>query len=405
MSAHLIQGEHWAVLVAGSNGWYNYRHQADVCHAYKVLHNHGIPDERIIVMMYDDIANNTHNPTPGIIINHPNGTDVYSGVPKDYTGKDVTPEIFLKVLMGDAEGLKGIGSGRVLNSTEKDNVFVYFTDHGAPGLIAFPEEELHAKALMKTIMAMYNAKRYKEMVLYIEACESGSMFHNLLPKNISVYAITAANSKESSYACYFDKIRKTYLGDLFSVKWMEDSDAENLKVETIHLQFKYVKAATNLSHVKQFGDKHISHNKVAEFQGAMQLKPRISMPNVPLNAVPSEDVHLAILHHRLEDETSEVERDIIKQEIYEITHKQSFIKQTFKNIVQAAGINDANPFIREHLELTNYGCYEKAVYHVKKYCFDFKIDYVLRNLYILVNLCEKGLNSEIITNAIKSVCN
>jgi hypothetical protein len=21
------QGEHWAVLVAGSNGWYNYRHQ------------------------------------------------------------------------------------------------------------------------------------------------------------------------------------------------------------------------------------------------------------------------------------------------------------------------------------------------------------------------------------------
>lgn len=32
--------------------------QADICHAYHVVHNHGIPDERIIVMMYDDIANN-----------------------------------------------------------------------------------------------------------------------------------------------------------------------------------------------------------------------------------------------------------------------------------------------------------------------------------------------------------
>lgn len=26
--------DHWAVIVAGSNGFWNYRHQADVCHAY-----------------------------------------------------------------------------------------------------------------------------------------------------------------------------------------------------------------------------------------------------------------------------------------------------------------------------------------------------------------------------------
>ena len=49
-------GQNWAVLVAGSNGWYNYRHQSDVCHAYQILHKNGIPDSNIIVMMYDDIA-------------------------------------------------------------------------------------------------------------------------------------------------------------------------------------------------------------------------------------------------------------------------------------------------------------------------------------------------------------
>lgn len=32
--------------------------QADVCHAYQVLKNHGMPDERIVVMMVDDIADN-----------------------------------------------------------------------------------------------------------------------------------------------------------------------------------------------------------------------------------------------------------------------------------------------------------------------------------------------------------
>lgn len=40
----------------------------------------------------------------------------------------------------------------------------------------------------------------------------------------AVYATTAANSHESSYACYYDEKRDTYLGDWYSVNWMEDSD-------------------------------------------------------------------------------------------------------------------------------------------------------------------------------------
>ena len=83
----------WVLLVAGSNGWFNYRHQADVCHAYQIVAAHGVPDDHIIVMMYDDIE----NPTPGKIINHPNGIDVYHGVPKDYVCGSVRPDIFLQV--------------------------------------------------------------------------------------------------------------------------------------------------------------------------------------------------------------------------------------------------------------------------------------------------------------------
>lgn len=32
--------------------------QADICHAYQIMRRNGIPEERIIVMMYDDIAEN-----------------------------------------------------------------------------------------------------------------------------------------------------------------------------------------------------------------------------------------------------------------------------------------------------------------------------------------------------------
>ena len=77
----------WALLVAGSRGWDNYRHQADVCHAYQVLHNHGVPKENIIVMMYDDIANNSKNPKPGEIYNYPGGPNVYKGI----TVGDISP--------------------------------------------------------------------------------------------------------------------------------------------------------------------------------------------------------------------------------------------------------------------------------------------------------------------------
>ena len=43
----------------------------------------------------------------------------------------------------------------------------------------------------------------------------------ILPDNIEIYATTAANAHESSYACYMDQHLNTYLGDVYSVNWME----------------------------------------------------------------------------------------------------------------------------------------------------------------------------------------
>ncbi len=37
-------------------------------------------------MLYVKRLNVHRNLTPGIIINHPDGKDVYAGVPKDYVG-------------------------------------------------------------------------------------------------------------------------------------------------------------------------------------------------------------------------------------------------------------------------------------------------------------------------------
>lgn len=44
----------------------------------------------------------------------------------------------MAILTGNSSGVSG-GNGKVLKSTKKDEVFIYFADHGGPGLIAFPK--------------------------------------------------------------------------------------------------------------------------------------------------------------------------------------------------------------------------------------------------------------------------
>ncbi|XP_026155023.1 legumain [Mastacembelus armatus] len=405
-------GKHWVLIVAGSNGWYNYRHQADACHAYQIVHKNGIPDEQIVVMMYDDLAQNEENPTPGILINRPNGTDVYKGVPKDYTGDDVTPENFLAVLKGDASKVKG-GSGKVLKSGPKDNVFVYFTDHGAPGILAFPNDDLHVEDLQEAIKYMHENKKYKKMVFYIEACESGSMM-NKLPDNIDVYATTAANAHESSYACYYDEKRDTYLGDWYSVIWMEDSDMEDLKKETLLKQFKIVKTHTNTSHVQQYGNKTMAHMKVIAFQGnpkadTTPTPPVTLQPVQNLDLTPSPDVPLAILKRKMMASNDiRVARGLL-MEISTHLKIREVLAETMHRVVERVTGNKlkADEVFNERAELSQHQCYKAAVSHFKNSCFNWhkpQYEYALRHLYALVNLCERGYPAESIQLAMDSVC-
>lgn len=91
----------------------------------------------------------------------------------------------------------------MLESTKDDRVFVYFADHGGVGLVSMPSgHPVYAQDLMDTLRYMWSNGMYKELVFYMEACESGSMFEGLLPSDVSIYATTAANSKESSYGTY-----------------------------------------------------------------------------------------------------------------------------------------------------------------------------------------------------------
>lgn len=125
---------------------------------------------------------------------------------------------------------------------------------------------LHANDLSQALKNKNAAGAYKNLVVYVEACESGSMFEGqLLPSNIGVYAMTASNATENSWATYCDTPEyNTCLGDLFSVAWMEDADARRPgDPETLGQLYDIVAKRTNLSHVSRYGDLSLSSQPVS----------------------------------------------------------------------------------------------------------------------------------------------
>lgn len=134
--AAAVASDHWAVVMSGSKGYSNYRHQSDAFRAVRLLMENGVARDHIIHLSYDDIAYHEANPFPGAIYNEPaegEGTNVYDEGLIDFRGEDVNKENFFKVLLGDQTA-----PGPVLGSSSDSKVFIYYVDHGATGLICTP---------------------------------------------------------------------------------------------------------------------------------------------------------------------------------------------------------------------------------------------------------------------------
>ncbi|VDK70726.1 unnamed protein product [Litomosoides sigmodontis] len=408
--------ETWVVLVAGSNGWYNYRHQSDVCHAYHVVRSHGIPEKNIITMMYDDIAHNVNNPYPGKIFHMPNGTDVYKGVKVDYSGDDVTPENFLAVLSGNKRAIKG-GNGKVVSSTRNDHIFVYFTDHGGFGSVSFPNSMLTVKDLNNALEGMHRMKKFGRLVFYMEACESGSMFAKVLSKHINVYAVTASNAHESSWGCYCENTMELpCLGDCFSINWILDSEKEDLNNETLASQFQIVKKETNTSHVMHYGDLKIGRDYVAYYLGDKKVDAKNAgynseeIESEAIIAWPSREIHLRMLEKEVREAKTERERNRFQHKIEKLTMKREYFETFMKSLLwtiasnqshlQHSSLIDSTPSAIESLN-----CFDDVIKAFHQLCFNLGHNpYALKYTYVFANLCDAGIDSATTIRAMFNAC-
>ena len=405
--ASAATSDHWAVIMAGSNTYSNYRHQADSHHAVKIMLENGIPRDQIIHMAYDDVANNRSNPFPGQLFNKPTaagtpGVNVYDQSEIDYSGKAVNKENFFNVLLGNDSG-----AGPVLGSDENSKVFVYFVDHGGAGLICTPQgssDWIYADELDSTLQQMSDNKMFKELVFYVEACESGSMFPNLTDKE-NIYAMTASNATQSSWGAYCGSEATidgtnigSCLGDLFSINWMEDTEANDPSVETLETQYETVKTKTDRSPVLKFGDFTFMSEPIGDFEGTCETdeasftqrmlhranhiyKKVVNTSEPSRELVDSRDHDLHFLYNRVMngDKTAVAEMQ------QELEHRE-FVDSLFTTHFEDATNAPDTP--------TNFDCLRMMVGGVEELCGPWSA-YSLKYVRKVANACDTKTTEEI----------
>ena len=213
----------------------------------------------------------------------------------DYTGDNVNPETFLEILRGEGDKLKRKGTGKVLKGRPSDDVFVYFADHGGHQRVNFPNDYLSARTLTKTLKSMHKKNLYKNLLFYMEACNSGSMFEDFLPSALRILAVTASNPGEASYSCFYNETLDAFMADVFSALWLESAERSSHETVSILEQILTVtNRSSEYSHTSVYGDLRVANRSIGAFQGDIDtnshntvLPPIEFRDAVPSNILPT----------------------------------------------------------------------------------------------------------------------
>ena len=195
----------YAVLVQGSNGWNNYRHQADVLSFYQMLKKNGFDDDHIILIIDKALGSDSKNPEPGIIRAEDGGKDLLGGSIIDYDNADVTPADICNILLG-------VKTDRTPVSLPKDvgqNVLLFWSGHGhnranngADELVwrnADTGQGMTADLLRQTVSQMQQQGHYRKMLILTEPCFSEAVITPLVGIP-GVLAMSSASTYEQSFA-------------------------------------------------------------------------------------------------------------------------------------------------------------------------------------------------------------
>lgn len=193
------------LFVQGSNGWKDYRHQADVLIIYQMLKKKGYDDDHIILILDKALASDSKNPEPGVIRAEDGGENLMSGTKIDYDNATLTPADISNILLG----IKTDKTPVVLPKDAGQNVLLFWSDHGhnldsngADELVwrdADIGQGMTAKRLYETVDQMQQQGHYRKMFVLTEPCFSEAVIRSLVGIK-GVLGMSSAGAYEQSFA-------------------------------------------------------------------------------------------------------------------------------------------------------------------------------------------------------------
>lgn len=261
--------DRWAVVISPSTTWSNYRHQADAFAMYQTLKNHGYDDDHIVLIVEDNLANDSRNIFPGKIFversDDPNNTDilvnddVHKGAVVDYRFTQLEPDDLADIMTGrSSERLP-----HVIHPTENSNVLFFWSGHGGnrEGPLwgnedagkYFGTDRIRDIVTRMSGVSGDTGRQYRRMLFAIETCYSGKWGEALtgLP---DVLVLTAANPNETSKADVHDRDLGVYLSNAFARTFRREVNANNNI--TIYELYKQLARTTTGSHVTIYNNKN-----------------------------------------------------------------------------------------------------------------------------------------------------
>ena len=283
----LCFSEKYAILFAGSKGWDNYRHQADVFYMYKILKDRGFEDDHISLWAYNDIVNNVENPYMGQVYHTLDNQDIYPGDQAiDFIGENLTASRFIRYL-------------KMLNTTTDDDLFIFYNDHGSPNYLSCPVGvPISAYQLANTFYVMEKLKKYRRIFFLVEACYSGTIGDALKSNNISI--ITASTSSQSSYSYIYHRYAENYMSNEFSAFIM--SEIENNPSHTIRSLHEAAQTKMSMSQPQIYGQN--LDLPISEFIGTKQTTSKIKRQSLSFDSklLYSAKTKEALESHRIQEE-------------------------------------------------------------------------------------------------------
>lgn len=237
-----------AILICGSEGWNNYRHQADLLHVYHTLKRNNYSDDDIILIMRDDIAYNPKNPYKGVIRVSSNSENLYQNVVMDYRADTLSTQDIEDILAGN----KNNRLSTVLESTATDNVLLYWTGHGTKKSFSWleTEEKFTDEQFGAAIRKLYEDRKYQSMLICAEPCYSGSVVKAIEGTPL-VLGISAADDNESSFADNFSNDLGVWMCDRFTSNLVRIVNEEHKYINLLDT-YKQLYTATLGSHVQVY---------------------------------------------------------------------------------------------------------------------------------------------------------